>query len=156
MTKYAPLPRPLAQPAYVSVALSLQDPSSEILLRHKRLLRDCVALAQQRWSFDIEAAVVLPDELQMLCRFDDAQFDVASVIKLVRAAFARHAVPSDTAIWHDHSKVEEVEPHLVARHCRRIENAPVRAGLARSPQDWPHSSIHRSAAQSSHLGADVA
>ena len=161
MTKFAPLPRPpmpqpMGEQAHVAVILRLNDPNDDILIRHIRLLRDCVALAQQRWQFEVEAAVVLPGELQMLCRFDDIQFGAGDAVKLITTAFARHVPHGGTVVWSDENEMHEVGAAVAALRRDLIENAPVRAGLARAPQDWPHSSVHRAVPQVGKLGVDVA
>lgn len=160
MSYHTPFPRPvpMSSPvcAHVAITLRLADASDDLLVRHVRLLRDCVALAQQRWGFEVEAAVVLPGEVQMLCLFDDVKFGVGGGIKLICTAFARHVPGDGTGIWSDDSDVLEIAPPVAALRRAFIENAPVRAGLAKTAADWPYSSAHRAALQGSQLGAVVA
>lgn len=156
MTHFAPLPRLNPVPAHVAVTLRLTDPASDVLVRHVRLLRDCVALAQQRWEFGIDAAVVLPAEVQLLCGFSDAEFGVNGAIRLIKSAFCRH-LPEPTAdIWADDDEKVEIAVPVVPLRRTFMENAPVRAGLVRHAEDWPYSSAHRSSALASPLGVAVA
>lgn len=160
MTHLAPIPRPSFETSHVSVTLRLADGSDDLLIRHVRLLRDCVALAQARWGFGVEAAVVLPTEVQLLCSFSDGQFGVRGAIRLITAAFARH-VPGEmsgqsTDIWSDTTEITEVGTGGVAMRRRFIEQAPVRAGLAKRAEDWPYSSANKGMAQASDMGVAVA
>ncbi|MBT8410845.1 MAG: hypothetical protein KJP02_03475 [Octadecabacter sp.] len=152
MTYHAPLPRP----AYAAITLRLTDPSSDLLVHHVRLLRDCVALAQQRWDFGIEAAVVLPNELQLLGSFPDDQFGVGGAIRLIQSAFVRHLPESVDNIWEGEAEVLELLQPVVALRRTFMELAPVRAGLVRSAQDWPYSSAHRNVVQGTARGVAVA
>lgn len=152
MTYHAPPPRP----AFVAITLRLTDPSSDLLVRHVRLLRDCVALAQQRWDFGIEAAVVLPNELQVLGSFADDQFGVGGAIRLIQSAFVHHLPESVGNIWEGEAEVLELSSPVVALRRTFMEAAPVRAGLVQSAQDWPFSSAHRHVVQGTETGVAVA
>lgn len=160
MTHHAPIPRPAPVSSYVSVTLQLAQGDSDMLVRHVRLLRDCVALAQARWGFTIEAAVVLPSEMQLLCRFPDYEFGVRGAIKLITTAFARH-VPiylqgKHDKIWSTTNEVIEVATAVVDMRRNFIEQAPVRAGLVKDATDWPYSSANKGTAQASDMGVAVA
>lgn len=160
MTHHAPIPRPAPIPAHVAVTLRLADASDDLLVRHVRLLRDCVALAQQRWGFGIEAAVVLPSEVQLLCSFSDADFGVRGAIRLITTAFVRHlpgeGTRSHDEVWAGASELIEITPPVVALRRTFIEAAPVRLGLVKQAQDWPFSSAHTGTAQASDMGVAVA
>lgn len=143
-------------PAQVSITLRLADCGSDVLTRHVRLLRDCVALAQQRWGFTIEAAVVLPAEMQMICAFDDSTFGVSGAVTLIRSAFDRHLPSADGSVWAKKFETLILSPAAAASRRAFVEHAPVRAGLVTRAEDWPFSSVHRDAAQSADLGVDVA
>lgn len=130
-------------------------------MRHVRLLRDCVALAQKRWNFGIEAAVVLPAELQLLCLFDDVDMGVRGTATLIRSAFLHH-IPQDAVredqrmIWEEDIESVQISPAVVALRRTFMEGAPVRAGLAKTPLDWPYSSAQRASGQGSDMGVAVA
>ncbi len=160
MTYHAPLSRPATQPSvypcYMAITLRLGDPSSDLLVRHVRLLRDCVAPAQQRWGFLIEAAAVLPAELQLLCMFPDAEMGTGDAIRLISTAFDRHVPGQVGSVWSDNSEVIEISAATAPLRRTFVEAAPVRAGLAKTASDWPYSSAHSSTAQSSDLGVAVA
>lgn len=160
MSYQAHIPRPVPLSSHVSVTLRLVDGTDDLLVRHVRLLRDCVALSQQRWGFSIEAAVVLPGEVQLLCCFPDPEFGVRGAIRLISTAFARHVpVPQrgdHDAIWDESTEIMEIATSVVAMRTAFIEDAPVRAGLVKSAQDWPYSSANNKTAQASDMGVAVA
>lgn len=133
----------------------IADPGRATLLGHVTLLRDCVALAQRRWGFSIEAAVVLPDRLELLAGFGGGDVGAGTVGTFVQTTFNRHAGGSWGG-WDGAVEVQPVEPAAVPLRKRFIETAPVREGLVDAPQDWPYSSRHRAAAPVPCLGAAVA
>lgn len=156
MTHYAPIPRFPPVPAHVSITMRLADQTDDLLVRHVRLLRDCVAVSQSRWSFGIEAAVVLPNQMFLLCSFPDAQFGIRSAMHLITKAFSRHLPEGVDAIWCKSNEMIEVAPAVVPLRRTFIEAAPVRAGLVKRPEDWPFSSAHVGVALASEMGVAVA
>lgn len=143
--------------AYVAVTMRLADRSSDLLVRHVRILRDCVASAQKRWVFDIEAAVVLPGELHLLCDFPDVQFGVSGAVRMISRSFARHA-PAPVGpenIWCSDSEVVEIPDDSVGLRIDMIENEPVRAGLVKMAADWPYSSAQKGVAQAGRIGLEI-
>ncbi len=160
MTQYAPIPRPTSDPsflpAHVAITLRLADGGDDLFVRHIRLLRDCVALAQQRWQFDILAAVVLPNEIQLLCAFPDAEFGVNGAIRVVQSGFARHVPGGSIDLWSEASEVIEIAPAVVELRQEFMEAAPVRLGLVKRAQDWPFSSAHKGELQGTDMGVAVA
>lgn len=156
MTQYTPIPRPDPVPAHVAITLSLADGSSDLLVRHVRLLRDCVALSQQRWGFGIDAAVVLPNKMHLLCGFSDAEFGVGGAVRLIKSAFARHVPSGSVDIWGDDAEMLEIPAAVVPVRRTFMENAPVRAGLVKQAEDWPYSSAHRTKVLAGPMGVEVA
>lgn len=148
--------QPTPCPASVAITLRLADPSDDVLVRHVRLLRDCVALAQRRWNFTIDAAAVLPNELQLLCAFRDADAGVRGAIAIITSAFDRHLPGNRSSVWDDTAESVDVPEELVFLRRDFVEAAPVRAGLVKVAQDWPFSSAHVGTVQGGDLGAAVA
>lgn len=141
---------------YLALTLSLADQSDDLLVRHVRLLRDCVALAQRRWGFEIEAAVVLPSELQLLCYFENPQFGAVGTLKHIEMSFAQHASTSGRILWSPTNDILQIARSVVGQQRDLIENAPVRTGLVKNAADWPYSSAHKRTAQCGELGVAVA
>ena len=160
MTFHTPLPSPALnptfKPAYVAITLRLADASDDLLVRQVRLLRDCVALAQQRWGFTIDAAAVLPSEMQLLCLFPDADFGTEGAVKLICSAFERHLPSRDVGVWSNEAELVEISDAVASLRRVFIEAAPVRAGLVKTAGDWPYSSAHKATTQGSEMGVAVA
>jgi putative transposase len=160
MTYHTPLPRPAHKPqprlARVAITLQLADARSDLLVRHIRLLRDCVAVSQKRWDFVIEAAAVLPAEMQLLCAFHDVDFGVRSAISVITTAFDCHVPGPDASVWSNKCEVVEIAAAVVPLRRTFVEAAPVRAGLVEKASDWPLSSTHMGTVQSRFLGVGVA
>ena len=134
----------------------LANASDDLLVRQVRLLRDCVALAQQRWGFTIDAAVVLPNEMQLLCLFQDANFGTRGAIKLICSAFEHHSPRNETNVWAAETEVIEISGAVAPLRRTFVEAAPVRAGLVKAAADWPYSSAHKRTAQGDEMGVAVA
>ncbi|MGJ8624793.1 MAG: hypothetical protein ACSHW1_18785 [Yoonia sp.] len=160
MTYHIPHPflnfEPSVRPASVAITLHLADPSDDVLVRHVRLLRDCVASAQKRWDFTVDAAAVLPNELHLLCAFRDADIGVNGAIMQIARAFDRHLPGARRSVWADAGEALEVPEELVFLRRDFIEGAPVRAGLVHDARDWPYSSAHLTTIQGHDFGAAVA
>ena len=160
MTYHSPSPPPASIPvnyhAHFAVTLRLAHTRDDLLVRHVRLLRDCVGLAQQRWEFTIEAAAVLPSEVQLLCRFQDANYGVQQSLRMITTTFERHLPTSEGDIWGNQHEVIKISPAVAALRKTFIEAAPVRAGLVNNPRDWPYSSAHVDTLQSMNMGVSVA
>lgn len=142
-------------PTSTAITLRLASPSSDLLVRHVRLVRDCVASVQKHIKFDIEAAVVLPSQLLLLCDVDDGESGAQGVARLIQNTFAMHATDrlvADTLVagtgtqkrrsclWGTEVDLVQVTAPTIALRRAFIENAPVRAGLVHQPSDWPYSS----------------
>lgn len=155
---------PIVSTGPIFVALSFvqgDDPRfGDLVLRHVRLLRSCVALGQRRFGFSVEAAVVLPGEAHLLCGFDTGISCAAAALRLIRATFSAHVseaedLPADMQFWADVA-MTEVPPSLLSAHRAAIETAPVRAGLAPRAEDWPYGSGHHPIAPGGPIGAALA
>lgn len=137
----------------------LQDRGGRLLTDRIALLRDCVRLCRRRLPFEIEVAVVLPDHLHMIWTLPPDDDDFSARWRMIKSTFSRHndrpalIRPSQIArgekgIWQrrfwEHLIRDEADFDLYRAYAL---TAPVRAGLAPRPQDWPYSSIHRDLAR---------
>jgi putative transposase len=154
--QFCPAPRPTLHSAYVAITFQLADPNDDLLVRHVRLLRDCVALSQQRWGFSVDAAAVLPSEMHLLCLFPDADFGTAGAIQLICSAFERHLPNREGSVWSDATEIVEISDAVAPLRRVFVEAAPVRAGLVKTASDWPYSSAHNGTAQAGEMGVAVA
>ena len=160
MTYHIPLPVPAHKlpdfPCHVAITLRLANAQRDLLVRHIRLLRDCVALSKRRWDFVIQAAAVLPAEMHLLCAFGGGHHDACGAIRLITSTFDRHVSDHCASVWSDTCEVIEVSSRVAQLRRSFVEAAPVRAGLASNVCDWPYSSAHMDTAQSDDMGVAVA
>ena len=132
----------------------LHDQTSDVLISHIDLLRDATRLCRSRWPFAIDAAVILPNKLHMIWTLPEGDADFSKRWRMIKTGFSRHApVPAhvppsharrgEKGIWQrrfwEHL-IRDNEDH--ALHMHLIRSAPIHAGLARKPSDWPYCSLH--------------
>lgn len=133
----------------------LEDRRSDLLVREVALLRAVVRSCQVRDPFAIDSAVILPDRLHMIWTLPPGDAAYSARWRQIKSTFSRHVPPpvhvcpskvrrGEKGIWQ-----RRFWEHLIrdredlARHRSLILTAPVAAGLAACPQDWPYSSVHR-------------
>ena len=126
-----------------------------MLVDHIDALRNAVALTRQRYPFDIDAFVVLPDHLHAVWTLPPGDADFSTRWRLIKARFAK-ALPkqerlsavrkarNERGIWQrrywEHTLRDERD---FARHVDYIQFNPVKHGHVTRVQDWPYSSFHR-------------
>ncbi|WP_375279870.1 hypothetical protein [Pseudooctadecabacter sp.] len=159
MSYHTTLTRPLSvdalRPMPVAMKFTLKDPSSDLLLREVRLLRDCVAVARTRWDFSLDAAVVLPAQMQLLAVFNTGEFGMRQAMAVIQSTFESHL--DDTgAIWDGAAEFTILNWEAIPLRRAFIEAAPVRMGFVQDPRDWAYSSAHRDLPQGRALGVAVA
>jgi putative transposase len=135
--------------------VNLFDRRQSLLVDHVDALRNAFEATRKSYIFDIAAIVVLPDHLHAIWTLppDDANF--SSRWRLIKTRFAK-ALPTE-----EHRSVVQLArgersvwqrrywEHLIrndadyARHVECCYINPVKHGLVRRVQDWPHSSFHR-------------
>lgn len=136
------------------LTLTLQDRSSDLLVRYATQLRLCLRAVQTQMPFRLPALVVLPDHLHMLMMLpaDDADFSTR-VRKLKRefiAALRQEAgirvqtnAKGEANIWQrrfwEHLIRDEQDYH---HHVDYIHINPLKHGLVTRVRDWPFSSFH--------------
>lgn len=133
----------------------LQDQRADLLISHIDLLRDATRLTIQRWPFAIDAAVILPNKLHMIWTLPADDADFSKRWRMLKSTFSRHA-PAPARIPASHVRRGEKGiwqrgfwEHLIkdeedlALHMHLIRAAPIHAGLAKGPGDWPYSSFAR-------------
>jgi putative transposase len=135
--------------------LNLLQRQQTLLVDHIDVLRNAVAATRRTYPFVIDAMVVLPDHLHAVWTLppDDADFSVRW--RLVKSRFAKslprqeplstvRRARGERGIWQrrfwEHLIRDEAD---YARHIEYCYINPVKHGLVRRVQDWPHSSFHR-------------
>jgi putative transposase len=120
------------------------------------LYRRAVRKVQIARPFTLDAEVILPDHVHLLCTLPDGDADYPTRVRLIKTAFTRimhsrtadgEASPSRTAkgeraIWQrrywEHTIRDERD---FQAHLDYIHINPVRHGLVAAARDWPHSTF---------------
>ena len=116
-----------------------------ILITHFDLLWTPIERIERDSSLEIIAWVVLPDHFHLLVRSE--MDDVSMLMKKIKLSFStsyrKAAGWRDGRVWQyrfwDHIIRDEDDMN---RHIDYIHFNPVKHGLALSPFEWQHSSIH--------------
>lgn len=133
----------------------LMDQTSTLLVDQVDLLRHAVSLCQKQRPFRINAAVVLPAQVQMIWTLPEGDADFSARWRMIKSTFSRHAPmpevrsPSmvkrgEKGIWQ-----RRFREHLIkdqddyALHDHLIATAPLRAGLVRDGASWPLCSAYK-------------
>jgi len=157
--------RPRATGATIFFDTALADLGADLLARHVDLLRWAVRITRRERPFDIVACTVLP--ARILCIWSLPAGDAAYPTRwrLIKTRFSRGLRPGvrresqcarqERGIWarryweHHIRDAADLSDHL--QLCRM---APVAAGLAARPGDWPLCSDHvRKVRAGTHLTA---
>ena len=133
----------------------LQRHNNDLLVREIDTLRNVVTRVRQRWPFEMDAWVVLPEHLHCVLTLPPGDSDFSLRWRLIKSGFAR-ALPNnerrstvrkasgERGIWqrrfweHHIRDAADFDAHV--RYCW---GNPVKHGLVVRAVDWPHSSIHR-------------
>jgi putative transposase len=135
---------------YFTVALA--DRQATLLVDRIDALGAAFRACRTLHPFDTLAIVALPDHLHCIWALPAGDDDCATRWTLIKRAFTRRQhhegprpVGAKKAIWQTgFQKHSIVDPVDLERHVAYVHVNPVRHGLVQRPEDWPHSSIHRS------------
>jgi putative transposase len=134
--------------------LTLEDRSSDLLVREIARLRYAYACVQQRRPFETLAICILPDHLHAIWLLPAADCDFARRWNLVKSNFSR-GLPAaastlsksrkrEKGIWQRRYWEHAIrDARDLERHIDYIHFNPVRHGLVSRVRDWPHSSFHQ-------------
>jgi putative transposase len=135
--------------------VTLDDRSSDALVRHIELLRRIYSLVQGRRPFTMIAICVLPAHLHAIWSLPAEDPDFSTRWNLIKAGFSR-GLPAQSS--RSPSKIARREKgiwqrryweHVIrddadmARHVDYVHFNPVKHGLVSRVRDWPHSSFHQ-------------
>ena len=133
----------------------LCDPTSDLLIREVGHLRAATRATKTRFPFRIDAAVILPAEVHMIWTLPAGDDDYSTRWAMLKGTFSKGlpAAAGRTAEEIKRAGKGIWEPRFTERAIRNpaefglylnfVHTAPVAAGLAETPEDWLHSSIHR-------------
>jgi putative transposase len=121
------------------------------------LYRRAVIKVQAARPFALEAEVVLPDHIHLLCTLPEGDADYVMRVRLIKTAFTRSilrqrghvAKRSDSriakgeqAIWQRRYWEHTIRDERDFRaHLDYIHINPVKHGFVAAPRDWPHSTF---------------
>jgi putative transposase len=135
--------------------VNLLERRQTLLIDHIEVLRAAVAGTRQKFPFDIDAMVILPDHMHAVLSLPPEDADFSTRWRLIKSRFAK-AHPKQERL----SAVREARgergiwqrrfwEHLIrddadyARHVEYCYINPVKHGLVSRVRDWPYSSFHR-------------
>ena len=136
------------------LTLTLQDRSSDLLVRHHLKLGRALRHMQQHKPCRLPAIVLLPDHVHLLMSLPDGDADYSSRIRLCKASFVREIRGRDDVDIRLNAKGEanvwqrRFWEHLIrdeqdfAAHVDYIHINPLKHGLVERVQDWRFSSFH--------------
>jgi putative transposase len=134
---------------------NLADRRQTLLVDYVDALRGAFEETRKRYPFEIGAIVILPEHLHSVWTLPQDDADFSTRWRLIKTRFAkslpkgehRSAVRQargERGIWQ-----RRFWEHLIrddadyARHVEYCYINPMKHGLVRRVQDWPHSSFHR-------------
>jgi putative transposase len=121
------------------------------------LYRRAVYKVQTAWSFTLDAQVILPDHVHLLCTLPEGDTNYPTRVRLIKAAFTRsflnqrqqrgslshsRLARGEQAVWqrryweHTIKNERDFQAHLDYIHIN-----PVKHGLVAAARDWPHSTF---------------
>ena len=140
--------------------VNLLDRNSSLLTSQIDSLRAAVRATRNRFPFEIDAMVVLPDHIHAVWTLPDGDTDFSVRWRWIKIRFARaiaanehidpiRAARGERGIWQrrfwEHLIRDEHDYHNHIEYCWFN---PVKHGLVERVEDWPYSSFHREHCQS--------
>ena len=135
--------------------VNLLERRQALLVDHVEALRTAVAATRQKYPFDIDAIVILPDHLHAVWTLPPGDADFSTRWRLIKSRFAK-ALPKqerlsavrkargERGIWQrrfwEHLIRDETD---YSRHIEYCYINPMKHGLVGRVRDWPHSSFYR-------------
>ncbi|WP_346291681.1 REP-associated tyrosine transposase [Sphaerothrix gracilis] len=122
-----------------------------------QLLRQAIHTVKQRYPFDIDAIVLLPDHLHCIWTLPEGDANFSTRWRLIKTDFSRHCPENykcqrslarykkkEQAIWQRRFWEHQIrDQEDFERHVDYIHYNPVRHQLVDAPRKWPHPSFHR-------------
>ena len=133
----------------------LQRKNNDLLVREIETLRDVVKAVRQRYPFEINAWVVLPEHLHAILTLPANDCDFSLRWRLIKSGFSR-ALPKtefrsairqknkERGIWQRHYWEHLIRDELdYQRHMDYVHVNPLKHGLVQRVRDWPYSTFHQ-------------
>ncbi|EDR35318.1 transposase and inactivated derivatives, partial [Coxiella burnetii Q321] len=133
--------------------VNLHDRRSRLLIEQINLLRRSLKLVQQKYPFQINATVILPEHLHAIWTLPESDNDYSSRWRRIKSHFTRGLLNQgcylrknsrhEYDIWQrrfwEHTIRNEQD---FENHVNYIHYNPVKHALVRRVLDWPYSSFH--------------
>jgi putative transposase len=126
-------------------------------------LREAIAKVREKYPFEINACVLLPDHFHCLWTLPEGDKDFSVRLRLIKTYVTKHyggklGINAEVSLSRQKRQEKNLWQrrfweHLIrderdyALHCDYIHYNPVRHGLCPKAEDWQFSSIHRFIAQ---------
>lgn len=135
--------------------IRLADRTSDLLVREISALRQAMRATKHHHAFHIDAIVILPSVIHTILTLPEGDSDYPNRVGMLKSKFSRgQPMPAhrtlnqikrgEKGIWQRRYWEHQIRDAAdFARHRDLIYQSPVHAGLCATPQDWPHSSLHR-------------
>jgi REP-associated tyrosine transposase len=131
------------------------DRRSRLLVEHIGALREAVRATRERFPFQIDAIVVLPDHIHAVWTLSDDDVNFSIRWRHIKARFSKcipkgepltesRRVRGERGIWQRRYWEHLIRDERDLRH--HVEYCwfnPVKHGLVVNVEDWPFSSFHR-------------
>ncbi len=132
----------------------LERHNNDLLVRHVRLLRECVEKEKQRRPFKLLAWVILPEHMHWLWQLPENDCDFATRWRRIKTDFSlripktERRTPTrvergERGIWQRRYWEHQIRDERdLLTHIEYIHLNPVKHGYVQEASDWPHSSLH--------------
>ncbi|WP_026601525.1 REP-associated tyrosine transposase [Methylomonas sp. 11b] len=133
----------------------LERKNNDLLVREIDLLRATVRTVRNRYPFQIDAWVVLPEHMHAVWTLPPGDADFSKRWRLIKSRFSR-ALPKteyrsnvrkmagERGIWQRHFWEHCIRDEQdFERHVDYVHVNPLKHGLVTRVKDWPYSSFHR-------------
>jgi len=140
---------------FITVVTYQRNP---ILIQNIELLRQSFAYAKTKFSFNIEAIVILPDHFHLIINLDNPK-EYPKIIGVIKSYFTKHCEPNYYQhLLQSHSRTQQhykpVWQKRFYEHTVRDERDfklrldyihfnPLKHGLVSNVKDWEYSSFHK-------------
>ena len=129
------------------LTLTLLDRRASHLVENVDALRGSFRKVQASHSFSIDAVVIMPDHLHLLCTLPEGDADYSERVRLLKRYFTQsltHRTAERRSLWQprfwEHTIRDEDD---FRRHVDYIHFNQVKHGYVNAAHEWPHSSFHR-------------
>jgi putative transposase len=133
----------------------LQRYRNDLLIREIDLLRETVRRVRERYPFQIDAWVVLPEHIHCVWTLPPGDSDFSMRWRLIKSGFSR-ALPNterrsdvrkaagERGIWQRHYWEHWIRDEAdYQRHVDYVHVNPLKHGYVKRVADWPYSTFHR-------------